>query len=76
MSDYQVNQQMEIMISAGNTFGCIDIATVEDSIFEENELFTATIPPQSAHVVFGVSVTVIEIIDDDCKLNIHNYWYA
>ena len=70
-SDYQVNQQKEIMISAGNTFGCIAIATIEDNIYEDDELFTVTLTSQDTHLVFGVGVAVINIIDDDSKLKRH-----
>ena len=56
----------EVVIEAGNTFGCTDLQTIEDNIYEEDELLRVTLfSTTDSHVTVNRSVAVVEITDND-----------
>ena len=54
------------MISAGNTSGCFDLETIEDNVYEEDELLTVNLlSPADPLIIVNRSASVVEIADDD-----------
>lgn len=56
----------ELVIEGGTTMECFNIATVDDDIYAENEVFSITLSTSTTErVVITQSSAVIEITDDD-----------
>ena len=65
-SDY-LGVSMDLVFTAGSSYGCMDVAIYDDSLFEGNETFTVTLTlnQPSYTVVLGNNMTTITILDND-----------
>ena len=58
---------MDLVFTTGSSYGCMDVAIYDDSLFEGNETFTVTLTlnQPSYAVVLGNNMTTITILDND-----------
>ena len=57
----------QLVIEAGDTMDCVNIATVDDDIHEENEQFFIALSSATVGVGIAQGTATIEITDDDGK---------
>ena len=70
MADYGTPVPNQLVFAVGITRLCTAITTINDSVFEDDESFTASIVLMSNNldIVIGVSTATVLIIDDDSML--------
>ena len=66
MSDYG-EPPSELVIEVGDTMDCIDITTVNDNIYEEDEQFFITLSSATDGVGIAQDTATVEITDNDGK---------
>ena len=57
----------QLVIEVGDTMDCVNIATVDDDIYEENEQFSIALSSATVGVGIAQGTATIEITDDDGK---------
>ena len=66
MSDYG-EPPSELVIEVGDMMDCIDITTVNDNIYEEDEQFFITLSSATVGVGIAQDTATVEITDNDGK---------
>ena len=57
----------DLTFSPDDTVENIVINTVEDTFIESDEVFLVTVSTSSSNVQIYDNVTIVTIVDDDCK---------
>ena len=64
-SDYfTTSRQLEF--DPANTERCVDVQTVEDTVFESPEQFRALLTGEVARLTISPNIATVTIEDDDC----------
>ena len=65
--DFTVLSSTDLTFSPDDTVENIVINTVEDTFIESDEVFLVTVSTSSSNVQIYDNVTIVTIVDDDCK---------
>ena len=71
-SDYGAIQA-ELVLGAGITTDCIDVLTIDDEIYEDDESFQITFPPAINNLISTGTPAPVFIIDNDGRTSICEY---